>query len=209
MMKGTKEMHTALHGLLHTIATEHYEKYRSTFKEYNLLTNNNEQWDLDSHTIQENELYFSLFRDKTKYAIIAVVFLVMSVEGLINEYGLVYLGQGRFMELEIKGISEKIITFFIEVTGNKFPTDRNLYQNINELVSVRNTLVHSKSIEIVVNVLMRNDDEAERIYLGYINSMMGNSKEKSSKQKGIERILETTHKVYLELTEYLQRNTIK
>jgi hypothetical protein len=41
----------------------------STKKEYNILSNNNEQWDLIAHTLQENNMYFTLFRDKTKYAI--------------------------------------------------------------------------------------------------------------------------------------------
>lgn len=200
-------MHTAFHGLLHSIAKENYEKYVNTAQEYNLLSNNNKQWDLGAQTAQENAMYFTLFREKTKQAVIAVVFLVMSVEGLINEYGYVHLGKDRFMELERKVIGEKIVTFFFEVTGRTFPTDRSLYQRINELVSIRNTLVHSKSIEIDVGVLMRNDIESEEIFLGYINSMIGNSKAKPSRQKNIEGVLEKSHTVYIELLEYLRENT--
>lgn len=200
-------MHTALHGLLHSIAKENYEKFVNTSQEYNSLSKNNEQWDLGAYTAQENAMYFTLFREKTKQAIIAVVFLVMAVEGLINEYGLVYLGKDRFMELERKGIAEKIITTFSEVTGKSFPTDRSLYQHINELVSIRNTLVHSKSIEIDISALMRSDVESEKIFLEYINSMIGNSKAKSSKQRNIEGVLEKSHKVYLELLKYLRENT--
>ncbi|PLT32525.1 hypothetical protein [Bacillus sp. V5-8f] len=200
-------MHTAIHKLLYSIANEHFEKYKYTSKKYNLLTDNNKQWDLLSHTKDENEQYFSLYSDKTKYAIITVVFLVMSIEGLINEYGLVYLGKSRFMELERESIREKLVTFFNEASGNKFPTDRKLYQSIKDLIDVRNTLVHSKSIEIDINVLLRTDVEAEEVFNGYINSIFGNGKRKSSRQKSMERVLESSHNVYIELMEYLQQNT--
>jgi len=200
-------MHIAIHGLLHTIAKEHYNKYVKALDEYNALSNNNAQWDLLSHTAQENDMYVSLFREKTKFAIISVVFLVMSLEGLINEYGFVYLGQDRFMELERKGIGEKITTFYEDVTGNKFPTDRVLYQNINDLVLVRNTLVHSKSIEIDVKALMGTDEESERVFLSYFNAMIGNSKERPSRQKNVEIVLEKSHSVYVDLMKYLHENT--
>lgn len=85
-------IHTAIHPLLNTIANEHFDKYVKALGEYNAMTNNNAQWDVLSHTSEDNGRYVSLYRDKTKFAIIAAVFLVMALEGLINEYGFVYLG---------------------------------------------------------------------------------------------------------------------
>lgn len=200
-------MHTALHEFFNLIAQEHYTKYTDCLNQYNELTNNNEQWDILSKTSEQNQLYFSLFSEKHKSAIISVVFLVMSVEGLINEYGFRFLGEQKFKELDKGNFIDKIVNIYNEVTGRQFPKGTQLYQNLNDLISVRNTLVHSKSIEINVEDLMRNDEESEKKYLAYINSMIGNSKAKQTKQKLIDEVLIKSSNVYKDLFLVLETKT--
>jgi hypothetical protein len=195
-------MHTALHGFFNMIAQEHYNKFTESLNQYNELTNNNEQWDILSKTTEQNQLYFSLFREKQKHAIISVVFLVMSVEGLIHEYGFSSLGEHKINELDQGKFIDKIINIYTEVTGQQFPKDNQLYQNLNDLISVRNTLVHSKSIEINVEELMGNDKESEEKYLAYINSVLGNSKTKYTKQKLLDEVLRKSHNVYNDLYSF-------
>jgi hypothetical protein len=195
--------HTAMHDLFNIIASEHYNKYKESSQQYNELTNNNHQWEFDKHTSEENKQYFSLSKDKEKNAIISVVFIVMSIEGLINEYGFYYLGEERFNEQDKKGILDKIVDFYFEVTKIKFPKDKQLYQNIKDVVDLRNTLVHSKSVEIDLQILMRNDEEADRQFQSYLNSMIGNKKNKESKQKFLYEIINNSFNVYSVLMTFL------
>jgi hypothetical protein len=200
-------MHTAMHSLFNIIAIEHYNKYKHSLQQYNELTNNNEQWDFDKHSNEETVKYISLFREKEKNAIISVVFIVMSIEGLINEYGFYHLGENQFNEQDSKRILEKIADFYIEVTKIKFPKDKLLYQKIQDVVALRNTLVHSKPIGIDWKILMRNDEEAEKQYYSYINSMIGNKKSKAAKQKFLFEILDKSYNVYSELKTFLQQDS--
>lgn len=89
--------------------------------------------------------------------------------------------------------------FLLKLREKKSPTGRKLYQSINDLIVVGNTLVHSKSVEIDINVLMKNDVVAEEIYNDFINSMIGNGKRKSSRHKGMQKVLESSHNIYLVL----------
>lgn len=189
------------HELLHQIAQENYKNHIKYSKLYNDLTNNNEQWDILAKTKEKNGLYFRYFKEMDKSAIIAVVFLVISVEGLINEYGLKFLGEKRFSQLEKEKLCtlQKMKKIYNLVTENSFPTDRQLYQNIKELISVRNTFVHSKSMEIDYQILFRNDPEAQKEFSRYLNFMMGNRKEKESRQKLIFEVLNNSITVYDEL----------
>ncbi len=57
-------MHIAMHGVFINIAMEHYEKFRDVLKQYNALTNNNQQWDIQKHSSEENKMYFSSFSEK-------------------------------------------------------------------------------------------------------------------------------------------------
>lgn len=199
-------MHTALHGFFNMIAKEHYNRYSDCLNQYNDLTKNNKQWDVLSNTTEQNSLYFNLYREKQKHSIISVVFLVMSVEGLINEFGFRFLGEQKFNELDKGNFIEKIVIIYYEVTGKQFPKEKQLYQNLTELNSVRNTLVHSKSIEFDVNALMRNDEEGDKVFLSYINSMLGNSKSKFTKQKSINEVLKRSHNIYHEFISFLNEN---
>ncbi|MDF2039858.1 hypothetical protein P2R12_23230 [Cytobacillus oceanisediminis] len=198
-------MHTALHGLFNHIAMEHYQKYTECLHQYNELTDNNEQWDILSKKLEQNQLYFELFKEKEKHSIIAVVFLVMSVEGLINEYGFMFLGEKKFNELDKGTVIDKIVNLYFEVTGEKFPKDKQLYQNLYDLVAVRNTLVHSKSIELDIKALMGNGAEADKQFHTYINSMLGNKRNKETKQRNMAEILRSSVNVYSELMTLLKR----
>jgi hypothetical protein len=201
-------MHTALHGFFTNIAKEHFQKYTECLNQYNELTNNNEQWDILSKTTEENQLYFGLYREKQKNAFISVVFLVMSIEGLINEFGFNFLGEEKFNELDKGSIVEKIINIYKEVTGQQFPKDTQLYQNINDLISVRNTLIHSKSSEVNIDELMGNDEKSEKKYLSNINAMIGNSKNKYTKQKFIDEVLIKSVYVYDDLLSILRKHSL-
>lgn len=192
-----------MHGFFNHIALEHFQKYTEYLKQYNELTSNKEQWDILSKTLEQNELYFTLFREKQKNAIISIVFLGMSVEGLINEYGFRNLGELKFNELDKGSFIDKIINIYNEVTGQQFPKGTQLYQNLNDLISVRNTLVHSKSIELNVEELMCSDEESEKKFLAYLNAMIGNSKAKPTKQKIIDEVLIKSHNVYKDLLSVL------
>lgn len=198
-------MHTAMHGLFNIISMEHYNKYKQSSQQYNELTINNGQWDFDKHTSEETKLYFSLHSKKENNAIISVVFIVMSIESLINEYGFYHLGEERFNEHDRKEILDKIVDFYYDVTKIKFPKEKQLYQNIQDVVALRNTLVHSKSVDIDWQILMRSDEEAERQFYSYLNSMIGNKKNKVSKQKFLYDILNNSFNVYLDLKTFLQQ----
>lgn len=199
-------MQITMHSLFNSIAMEHSNKFFIALKQYQELTNNNLQWDILDHSSEENKRYFNLFSEKQKSGIISVVFLVMAIEGLINDYGFSHLGDHRFKELEKQSIIDKIVNIFAEVTGKQFPKDKKIYQNLNELISVRNTLVHSKSVEINMETMMRNDEEAEKQFNSYINSMLGNKRNKESKQKLSDEVLGNTYNAYNELKNFLEKN---
>ncbi|PWW20219.1 hypothetical protein DFO73_11633 [Cytobacillus oceanisediminis] len=198
-------MHIALHTFYFQIAMEHYQKYMECLNQYNELTDNNAQWDIFSKDPEQNQSYFGLFRDKEKNAIITVVFLVMSVESLINEYGFCFLGEKKFNEFDKGNVIDKVVNIYFEATGKQFPKDKQLYQSLYDLITVRNTLVHSKSIEVDIETLMGNDIEADKQFLANINSMLGNKRNKETKQKFLDEILTSSVNVYSELITFLKQ----
>ncbi|WLD91767.1 hypothetical protein [Alkalihalobacillus sp. AL-G] len=194
----------ALHSFYNGIAKESYNEFREVSKTYDEITNGGKSWDFGSHTKEENQVYQRTNHGMQKHCIISTVFFVMAIESLINEYGSVYLGEDQFKDKEKLGIMDKITEFYFEVKGSKFPRDKQLYQKINDLVSVRNNLVHSKPITIDSRMMMKNTKEADEQFWGYINSMFGNNKSKLSKQKHMYEVLKQSYSTYEDLRDFLK-----
>ncbi|MEQ6378247.1 HEPN domain-containing protein [Bacillaceae bacterium S4-13-58] len=192
-----------VHAFYNGIAQENYNNFKILSKRFSELTNGGLAWDFGNHTQKENETYQNTHHEMQKQCIISIVFLVMAIESLINDYGFVHLGEKRFNELDRNSIKDKIKDFYFEVTGGNFPTDKVLFQQINDLVSIRNNLVHSKTLSIDLNLMMQDTKEADEAFFSYINSIFGNSKEKKSKQKHMYEVLDSAHGAYEDLMVFL------
>ncbi|WP_243354859.1 hypothetical protein [Bacillus litorisediminis] len=199
----------ALHSFYNGIAKENYNEFSKLSRTYDEITNGGKSWDLLSHTKEENDVYLRINHGMQKHCIISIVFIVMAIESLINEFGFVYLGEERFNDKENFTIMDKITEFYFEVTGAKFPKDKQLYQHIKDLVSVRNNLIHSKPITFDSTMMMQNTKEAEEEFWGNINSMLGNNKRKISKQKYMYEVLKQSYRAYEDLREFLKEQTSK
>lgn len=135
-----------------------------------------------------------------EYGYVSLIFRHISVEGLINDIAIRYIGEKEFYSsIEMMRYVEKIEYVYKQISKVDFPKDRKIYSNIKDLNSVRNTLVHMKSATISYEEILSSLQQAEEKYYSIINSMMGNKKEKKSRQKDYIQVLEETELLYDEL----------
>jgi hypothetical protein len=137
---------TSLYDYYHTLALEHYQKYCVANDEYNKVCNNNQSFDYWSHSKEEQHIYISSWREKQKNCIISVVFEAMAVEAFIN-YIIVKTYSVDVFEKEYiyKSIWQKYKIIIKNNTGKEFEDYKIEYNMFSKLITIRNTMVHSKS----------------------------------------------------------------
>lgn len=164
--------HVGLHEYYNFLALEYYQKYLTVNNEYNKLTNNNQSWNILSHSREDNEKYFRLCNERQNYSIIAIVFEAFSVEALINCYGAEELGEDVFnKKYERMNIRLKYIEVIKAATGKEFDKESDSYKMLDKLVDIRNNLAHSKSVKFDLN------SEDLQGYMDNVICLLGNKKE--------------------------------
>jgi len=89
---------------------------------------------------------------------IVIVFSWMTLESLVYDYAAVQFSDTYVKKyLETMSTLSKLIVIPQLASGNKFPTDGQAYQYLDELQKVRNDLVHYKSSPVI-----RSDDDKAR-----------------------------------------------
>jgi hypothetical protein len=186
-----------LHTKFNEIDEKNYSLYLENQKKLSQLLGNNNIWDMMNYSIEDNKLIAECHKDIQDYGYISLIFRHISIEGFINDIGIRYLNREEFNEsIEKMSFLEKIATVYEKVSNKKFPKGDKIYSKLSDLNSIRNNLVHMKSGEIKQDSLMNLDEED---FHSLINSMMGNNKNKVTKQKFYLNVLEETVGLYDEL----------
>lgn len=87
-----------------------------------------------------------------EYAIVAIIFSALTLESYINEYAARKKGVTYFNKhLEKIDFLNKWIVIPELCTGKSFPKNKQCYENLDKLKTMRNNLVHSKPKPIQIN----------------------------------------------------------
>lgn len=137
------------HPFYYSISAVNYEQYKYFKEEYKKLTNGNKEWDMFSHTKEENDKYMEYWSNYKYYAFVAVVFQALAVEAYINYYGFKNLGDTKFETHyeKIDTVNKYIIIYEI-VNKKEFPKSEVVYEKLKKLIGLRNHLVHSKASKV-------------------------------------------------------------
>ena len=81
-----------------------------------------------------------------QYTIQIVVFSALSIEAFLNDYLLRYLGENYFNLIDSYDIKSKLLIGVKMITDKNFPKDGSAYSYLSRLITLRNKLVHCKSI---------------------------------------------------------------
>ena len=157
-------------------------------------------WDILSHSESENKTFFDLNSLIQEYGYISIVFRHISIEGFINDIAIRYIDKDKFdVESDKTRFVDKIEKVYNLVSNKPFPRDKTIYQNLQDLNSVRNTLVHMKSGKICLDDLFDSTVKVNDKFNSLINQIIGNKKSKVSKQKDYLKVVEETKSLYDDL----------
>lgn len=135
------------------MAQENYEVYQGYMQQYNLLTNDNAEWNLLLHTPEETHQYIYLSRRREDYAIETILFESFAAEAYINYYGEKKLGTVAFYkEYENNkkdGRKRSTLVKYREIAGLYENDD--LYKKLKILIDSRNDLAHSHVRKFDIN----------------------------------------------------------
>lgn len=81
-----------------------------------------------------------------EYAVQVIIFSALSLEAFANDFLLVNLGRNDYELLDKLDIKAKILIGTKMITQKRFTKDGNAYQKMKSLASLRNKLVHAKSV---------------------------------------------------------------
>lgn len=106
-------------------------------------------WDLLSHTAEENEYYLTAMSQRFHSALAAVVFQALAVEAYVNLYGAMKIGEAKYYKdyessTNKKSTRDKIKKICKDVLGRDYPTDTKAYSHLCELLRDRDRIVHTK-----------------------------------------------------------------
>lgn len=90
--------------------------------------------------------YIELSNIRKNSGIKTIVFTAMAIEALVNDYGLICLGDSFYQKhIDKLDSSSKIIIVLKIAAGKDFPKEKQVYEHMEFLFKIRNKLVHSKS----------------------------------------------------------------
>lgn len=92
-----------------------------------------------------------------QYAIQIIVFSALSIEAFINDYLLRYLDENYFTLIDNYDIKSKLLIGIKMITDKDFPKDGASYSYFSKLISLRNKLVHCKSIKYVLGTPLNSE----------------------------------------------------
>ena len=94
------------------------------------------------------EFGFKLRIKMYEFAVQTIVFSALTVEAFCNDFLITYLGKKDFELLDKLEIKSKILIGTKMVTGKDYPKDKVAFERILKLISMRNKLVHAKSVPV-------------------------------------------------------------
>ena len=141
---------------------EESQKYEDFIAAHRQLIENWDTWDEKFPAVTKTDLTKNpeiFWEEAEKYRTSAILFGTMCLESFIYDYAAHSFSdtyaKNYLDKLDLKG---KWVVIPKLVTGKDFPTDSRAFQNLQELVKERNSLVHHKSKP------MPSDKEFERIF---------------------------------------------
>ena len=124
-----------------------YEQYLEATEYLSSLGCKN--WDLLSHTAEENEYYITAMSQRFHSALAAVVFQALAVEAYVNLYGVMKIGETTYYQnyesqTVRKSTKDKIKKICEDTLGKSYPTNTKDYSRLCELLADRDRIVHTK-----------------------------------------------------------------
>lgn len=143
----------SMHETYASIALSSYKQYLDIEKQKVKLK---EEYDaLDKSNYEgKREMERTAYENKTQQrnlSYIAVLFECFAIESFINDYSFKLLSSSMCEHLDRLDIISKIVVSYRLIKKEEFPVDKNVYRRLKDLVSLRNNLVHSKSVVIKAN----------------------------------------------------------
>lgn len=102
------------------------------------------------------EFSYKLHMKMYEYAVQTVVFSALLLEAFANDFLIEKIGAKDFELLDKLEVKGKILIGTKMVTGKDFPKDKIAYHRMSRLISMRNKLVHAKSVD--------SNSDASKIY---------------------------------------------
>lgn len=99
---------------------------------------------------------YELHTKMYEYSVQALIFSALTVEAFANDFLVTNLGKKEFEMLDKLEVKGKILVGTKLVTQKEFPMDKEAYGKLHKLITLRNKLVHAKSVNI--------DSDASKIY---------------------------------------------
>lgn len=94
------------------------------------------------------EFSYKLHIKMYEYAVQVVVFSALLLEAFANDFLIEKIGEKDFELLDKLEVKGKILIGTKMVTGKDFPKDKVAYNRMSKLISMRNKLVHAKSVDV-------------------------------------------------------------
>lgn len=99
---------------------------------------------------------YELHKKMYELSVQIVVFSALAVEAFANDFLISNMGKKEFDMLDKLEIKGKILIGTKLITQKEFPMDKEAYSKLSKLISLRNKLVHAKTID--------SDAESSKIY---------------------------------------------
>lgn len=124
------------------------------------------------------EFRYQLETKKYEFAVQSIIFSALSLEAFVNDFLLENLGKSNFEALDKLEVKAKILIGTKMIIGKEFPKDMVAYQKLSKLISIRNKLVHAKSVnvdsdvaKILIEIEKKDIEEATLTYQSVIEEI--------------------------------------
>lgn len=122
-----------------------YREYCKYTDKVNDLRNDPSSWVMGK---DKERFENALWSKQHEFAVSVVIFSAFSIEALCNDYISRRLGFSYNDYLDKLDVKSKLLLGVKLATGREFPKERQAYNVLHNLITVRNKIAHSKSIKI-------------------------------------------------------------